>query len=87
MKSPIERDGQRILVPHRVTWIEIESRDHDIVPLRETSIRPEPNQRVARIRVDDDAAVLVPFPCMLYALCVAGLRQDVARRGHPGDQG
>ena len=77
--AKIERDGQRILIPHRFTGIEIESREHDVVPLRDARVNAQPDEGVVRVRVDDDAAMLIPLPGVLFALCIARLRKDIAR--------
>jgi len=74
----IEGDGQRILVAQGVAGIEIESREQDIVAVPGSRVDAQMKDRVARVRFRDDAAMLLPPPCLLYALGVARMRQDIA---------
>ena len=76
--AEIERDRQRILVANPVAWVEIESREEHVVAFGDAGVGMEPDQSVPRIRVDDDATVLIPLTQMLLALRVARPGQEVA---------
>ncbi len=76
--TQIECDRQRILVSERLTGIEIEPGEYDVTPLGERGIHTQPHQRVLRIGIDDDAAMLIPLPVVLLSSCITRLRKDVA---------
>ena len=79
--AEIERDGQRVLVSQRVARIEIEPREQHVVALGEVGIDAQVDHGEARVRRNDDAAVLLPPSCLLHSLGVAWPRQDIARAG------
>ena len=74
----IEGDGQRILVTQGIAGIEIESCEQRIVAVRDHRIDTQMHDRVARIRFRDDAAMLLPPPCVLFALGIARPREKLA---------
>src|SRR5712692_591936 len=85
--SEVQRKHQRVLVTDGVAGIEIKTRQEYVVPLGDAGrIDPHMHERVPRIRVDQDTAVLVPFSRALHSLGIAGPRQDVASDQHTQDQ-
>ena len=85
--SEVQRNQQRVLVTDGVAGIEIKTRQEHVVPLGDADrIDPHMHERVARIRVDQDTAMLIPFSRALHSLGVAGPRQDVAGGQRAQDQ-
>jgi hypothetical protein len=81
--ADVEADDQRVFVALCFAGIEIKSRQQHIVPVRHVGIHAQVHERVARIGLYDDPAMLFPPPRLLDALRVARVRQDLAAR----DQG
>src|SRR6266550_4652778 len=75
--AEIQGDSQGVLVTLGFTGIEVEPRQHHVVALDNSRIDLQTHQRVARIRPDDDPAMLLPPSSQLHALRVARTRQDV----------
>ena len=72
--AEIERDDQRIPVTQRVVRIEIVAREQHVVASGDVGIDIQVNDCEARIRIDDDAAMLLPPPCLLHSSCIARTR-------------
>src|SRR5213083_1814364 len=86
--SQVQRNHQRVFVTDRVAGIEIKTLQQYVVPLGDAGrIDPHMNERIARIGVDQDTAMLIPFSRALHSLRVAGPGQNVAGGDHSGDQG
>ena len=72
--AEIERDDQRIPVTQRVVRIEIVAREQHVVASGDVGIDTQVNDCEARICIDDDAAMLLPAPCLLHSWCIARTR-------------
>src|SRR6266566_3099817 len=85
--SEVQRNQQRVLVTDGIAGIEIKTRQQYVVPPGDADrIDPQMHERVARIGVDQDAAMLIPFSRALHSLGVAAPRQDVAGGQRAQDQ-
>src|SRR5258708_15501664 len=85
--SEVQRNQQRVLVTDGVAGIEIKTRQQYVVPPGDAGrINPHMHQRVPRIGVDQNTAVLIPFSGALHSLGIAGPRQDVAGGQRTYDQ-
>src|SRR6266849_1877015 len=85
--SEVQRNRQRVLVTDGVAGIEIKTRQKHVVPLGDAGrIDAQTHERVPRIGVDEDTAVLIPFSRALHSLGIAGPRQDVAGGERAQDQ-
>src|SRR5260370_35907710 len=85
--SEVQRNHQRVLITDRIAGIEIKTRQQYGVRLSDADrIDPHMHDRVPRIGVDQDTAMLIPFSRALHSLGITGPRQDVAGGQRAQDQ-